>query len=79
MQPRDSIGLCTVYLEKLKEWLSNAEGSDLVEGTEASESDKLLDRAVSFDRVRYYPPMGVTDVVGMGFLLTSPWCLSAPC
>ena len=34
MQPRDSIGLCTVYLEQLNEWLSNAEGPDLVEGTE---------------------------------------------
>ena len=34
MQPRDSIGLHTVYLEQLKKWLSNTEGPDLIEGTE---------------------------------------------
>ena len=42
MQPRDSISLCTVYLEQLKEWLSNAEGPDLIERMEASKPDKLL-------------------------------------
>ena len=68
MQPRDSMGLCTVYLEQLKEWLSNAEGPDLVEGTETAKSDKLLGMAVSFDPVRYYPPTGSNAVVGMGLV-----------
>ena len=68
MQPRDSIGLFTVYLEQLQEWLSNAEGPDLVEGTEASKPDELLGKAVSFDPVHYYPPMGVTTMVGMGLV-----------
>ena len=36
MQPRDSIRLRTVYLEQLKEWLSNTEGPDLIEGMEAA-------------------------------------------
>ena len=58
MQPRDSIGLCTVYLKQLKEWLSNTEGPDLIEGTEASKSDELLGMAVSFDPVHYYPHGG---------------------
>ena len=40
MQPRDSIGLHTVYLEQLKEWLSNAEGPNLIEGTEATKPGK---------------------------------------
>ena len=68
MQPRDSIGLCTVYLEQLKEWLSNAEGPDLIEGTEAAKPDRLLGMAVSFDNVHYYPPTGVNTVVGMGLV-----------
>ena len=59
MQPRDSIGLCTVYLEQLKKWLSNAEGPDLVEGMETAKPDRLLGMAVSFDPVRYYPPYRV--------------------
>ena len=68
MQPRDSIRLCTVYLEQLKEWLSNAEGPDLIEETEASKSDELLGMAVSFDPIRYYPPAGLDAVVGMGLI-----------
>ena len=68
MQPRDSIRLCTVYLEQLKEWLSNAEGPDLIEGTEAAKQDRLLGMAVSFDPVCYYPPVGVDAVVGMGLV-----------
>ena len=68
MQPRDSIRLCTVYLEQLKEWLSNVEGPDLIEGMEAAKPDRLLGMAVSFDPVRYYPPMGVDTVVGMGLV-----------
>ena len=68
MQPRDSIKLRTVYLEQLKEWLSNAEGPDLIEGTEASKSDGLLGMAVSFNPVHYYPPMGSNAVVGMGLV-----------
>ena len=68
MQPRDSIRLCTVYLEQLKEWLSNAEGLDLIEGTEATKLDRLLRMAVSFDPVCYYPPMGSNTVVGMGLV-----------
>ena len=55
MQPRDSIRLHTVYLEQLKEWLSNVEGPDLIEGTEAAKQDRLLGMAVSFDPVCYYP------------------------
>ena len=68
MQPRDSIGLCTVYLEQLKEWLSKAEGPDLVEGTETAKPDRLLGMAVSFDPVRYYPPMGSNAQVRMGLV-----------
>ena len=68
MQPRDSIGLCTVYLEQLKEWLSNAEGPDLIEGMETAKLDGLLGMAVSFDSVRYYPPMGSNAMVGMGLV-----------
>ena len=68
MQPRDSIRLRTVYLEQLKEWLSNAEGPDLIEQTEAAKQDRLLGMAVSFDPVRYYPPVGVDAVVGMGLV-----------
>ena len=68
MQPRDSIGLHTVYLEQLKEWLSNAEGPDLVEGMEASKPDELLGMAVSFDPVRDYPPTGSKAMVGMGLV-----------
>ena len=68
MQPRDSIGLHTVYLEQLKEWLSNVEGPDLIEGMEAAKPDRLLGMAVSFDLVHYYPPMGVNAVVGMGLV-----------
>ena len=68
MQPRDSIGLCTVLLEQLKEWLSNAEGPDLVEGMETVKPDRLLSMAVSFDPVRYYPPMGSNAMVGMGLV-----------
>ena len=68
MQPRDSIGLHTVYLEQLKEWLSNAEGPNLVEGTDTAKSVKLLGMAVSFDPVCYYPPTGSNAVVGMGLV-----------
>ena len=68
MQPRDSIGLHTVYLEQLKEWLSNAEGPGLVEGMETAKPDRLLGMAVSFDPVCYYPPMGSDAVVGMGLV-----------
>ena len=68
MQPRDSIKLCTVYLEQLKEWLSNTEGPNLIEGTEASKSDELLGMAVSFDPVCYYSPTGSNAVVGMGLV-----------
>ena len=68
MQPRDSIGLCTVYLEQLKEWLSNVEGPDLIEGMEAAKPDRLLGMAVSFDPVHYYPPTGVNAVVEMGLV-----------
>ena len=66
MQPKDSIRLHTVYLEQLKEWLSNVEGSNLVEGMEASKPDELLGMAMSFDPICNYPPMGSTAVVGMG-------------
>ena len=65
MQPRDSIGLRTVYFEQLKEWLSNAEGPNLIEGMEATKPDRLLGMAVSFDPVHYYPPTGSNAVVGM--------------
>ena len=68
MQPRDSIGLHTVYLGQLKEWLSNAEGPDLVEGMETAKLDRLLGMAVSFDPVCYYPPMGLNAVVGIGLV-----------
>ena len=68
LQPRDSIGLCTVYLEQLKEWLSNAEGPDLVEGTETAKLDRFLGMAVSFDPVCYYPPIGSNAMVGMGLV-----------
>ena len=68
MQPRDSIRLHTVYLEQLKEWLSNTEGPDLIEGTETAKSDKLLGMAVSFDPVCYNPPTGLDAVVGMGLV-----------
>ena len=68
MQPRDSFRLCTVYLEQLKEWLSNMEGPDLIEGMEPAKQDKLLGMAVSFDPVCYYPPVGVDAVVGMGLV-----------
>ena len=68
MQPRDSIGLHTVYLEQLKEWLSNAEGPDLIEGMEATKPDRLLGMAVSFDPVQYYPLTGSNAVVGMGLV-----------
>ena len=68
MQPRDSIRLHTVYLEQLKEWLSNAEGPDLVEGTETVKLDRLLGMAVSFDPVHYYPPTGSDAMVGMGLV-----------
>ena len=68
MQPRDSIGLRTVYLEQLKEWLSNAEGPDLIEGVEATKPDRLLGMAVSFDPIHYYPPMGSKAMVGMGLV-----------
>ena len=57
MKPRDSIRLRTVYLEQVKEWLSNTEGPDLIEGTEAAKPDRLLGMAVSFDPVCYYPPL----------------------
>ena len=68
MQPRESIRLHTVYLEQLKEWLSNAEGPDLIERTKATKQDSLLGMAVSFDPLHYYPPVGVDAVVGMGLV-----------
>ena len=58
MQPRESIRLRTVYLEQLKEWLSNAEGPDLIERKEATKQDSLLGMAVSFDPLCYYPLLG---------------------
>ena len=66
MQPRDFIRLCMVYLEQLKEWLSNAEGPDLVEGMETATSDKLLGMAVSFDPIHYYVLRYVTGGNGFG-------------
>ena len=39
MQPRETIRLCNIYLEQLKELLSNAEGPDLIERTEATKQD----------------------------------------
>ena len=68
MQPRDSIRLCAVYLEQLKEWLSNAEGPHLIEEMEATKPDRLLGMAVSFDPVPYYPPTGSNAVMGMGLV-----------
>ena len=68
MQPRDSIGLHTVYLERLKEWLSYAKGPDLIEGTEVSKSVGFLGMVVSFDPVHYYPPMGSDAMVEMGLV-----------
>ena len=68
MQPRDSIGLCTVYLEQMKEWLSNAEGPDLVEGMETVKLDRFLGMAVSSDPVHYYSPTGLDAVVEMGLV-----------
>ena len=68
MQPMESIQLCTVYLEQLKVWLSNAEGPELIEQQEASKEDSLLGMAVSFDPVCYYPTQGVDAVVGMGLV-----------
>ena len=68
MQPRESIRLHTVYLEQLKEWLSNAEGPDLIERMEATKQDSLLGMAVSFDPMCYYPPVEVDAVVGMGLV-----------
>ena len=68
MQPQESIRLHIVYLEQLKEWLSNAEGPNLIEQVEATKEDSLLGMAVSFDPVRYYPPIGVDAVAGMGLV-----------
>ena len=68
MQPMESIRLCTVYLEQLKVWLSNAEGPESIEQQEASKEDSLFGMAVSFDLVRYYPTQGVDTVVGMGLV-----------
>ena len=68
MQPQESIRLCTVYLEQQKEWLSNAQGPDLIEQMEATKEDSLMGMAVSFDPLHYYPPVGVDAVVGMGLV-----------
>ena len=68
MWPLDSIRLCTVYLECLKEWLSNAEGPELIEQLEVSREECLLGMAVSFDPKRHYPSLGVYAVVGMGLV-----------
>ena len=68
MQPMESIRLCTVYLEQLKVWLSNAEGPKLIDQMEASNEDCLLGMAVSFDPVCYYPAQGMDVVVGMGLV-----------
>ena len=83
MQPRDSIGLCTVYLEQLKEWLSNAEGPDLIEGTERLQN-QMNSLAWQWASTLYITtlPRGRTlwwEWVWSSNLLTSPWCLSAPC
>ena len=40
----------------------------MIERTEAAKQDRLLGMAVSFDPVRYYPPVGVDAVVGMGLV-----------
>ena len=64
----ESIRLCTVYLEQLKEWLSNAEGPEMIDQLEASNEDRLLGMAVSIDPVRYYPAQGVDALVGMGLV-----------
>ena len=68
MQPMESNRLQTVYLEQLKEWLSNAEGPELIKQLEASKEDRLLDMAVSFYPVHYYSAQGVDAVVGMGLV-----------
>ena len=68
MQPQESIRLHTVYLEQLKEWLSNAEGPNLIERMEATKQDSLLGMAVSFDPLHYYPPVEVDAVVGIGLV-----------
>ena len=68
MQSMESIRLRTVYLEQLKEWLSSAEGPELINQLEASSEDCLLGMAVSFDPVHFYPAQGVDAVVGMGLV-----------
>ena len=68
MQPMESIRLCTVYLEQLREWLSNVEGLELIDQLEATKEDSLMGMAVSFDPVHYYPTQGVDAVVGMGLV-----------
>ena len=65
MQSLDSIRLRMVYLECLIEWLSNAEGPELIKQLEVSKEECLLAMAVSFDLKRYYPAQGVEAVVGM--------------
>ena len=68
MQPMESIRLCTVYLEQLREWLSNVEGPELIDQLEATKEDSLMGMAVSFDLVHYYPTQGEDAVVGMGLV-----------
>ena len=80
MQPQESIRLYTVYLEQLKEWLSNAEGPDLIEQMGATKENSLVGMAVSFDPLCYYPPVGWMlwfEWVWSSNLPTSPPCLSA--
>ena len=82
MQPQESIRLCTVYLEQLKEWLSNAEGPDLIERMEATKEDSLLGMTVSFDPLRYYPLWGWMlwlEWMWSSNLPTSPLWFSAHC
>ena len=69
----EPIRLCTVYLEQLKEWLSNAEGPEMIDQLEASNEDHLLGMAVSIDPVHYYPAQGVDAVVGMGLVFNSAY------
>ena len=56
MQPLDSIRLCMVYLERLREGLSNLEGPELINQLEVSKEECLLGMA------------GVEAVVGMGLV-----------
>ena len=78
MQPMQSIRFCTVYLEQLKVWLSNAEGPELIKQQEASKEDSLLGMAVSFNPVCYYPTPGVDAVLGMGLVFKPDYVPTDP-